>query len=91
MLGVPVQCLLDLFVAGISLMIGLGMFILIASILCSAAFIHYAKVVFKVGKLMSDDMFRHFILNLLTSNKAERPYWDDEHEASKPSLSTCGK
>ncbi|XP_058112384.1 uncharacterized protein LOC131255637 [Magnolia sinica] len=39
------QCLIDLLVAGISLMIGLGIFALILSILCSAAFLHNAKEV----------------------------------------------
>lgn len=42
-MGVSVQCLMDLVVAGISLMIGLGLFAFIASILCSAAFLHNAK------------------------------------------------
>ncbi|KAG2702587.1 hypothetical protein I3843_06G090300 [Carya illinoinensis] len=37
------QCVLDLVVAGISLIFGLGIFAFIASILCSAAFLHNAK------------------------------------------------
>ncbi|XP_031741936.1 uncharacterized protein LOC116403978 [Cucumis sativus] len=43
MIGFSIQGLLDLFVAGISLAIGLGIFALIASILCSAAFLNCAK------------------------------------------------
>ncbi|KAL6313346.1 hypothetical protein AAG906_004228 [Vitis piasezkii] len=44
MIGVAsVQGLIDLVVAGISLMICLGIFAFIASILCSAAFFHHAK------------------------------------------------
>lgn len=43
LMGVSVQCLMDLVVAGISLMVGLGLFAFIASILCSAAFLHNAK------------------------------------------------
>ncbi|KAI5574034.1 hypothetical protein POPTR_010G134950v4 [Populus trichocarpa] len=35
--------IMDLVVAGISLVIGLGIFVFIASILCSAAFLHNAK------------------------------------------------
>lgn len=42
-MGVSVQYFMDLFVAGISLMIGMGIFAFIASILCSAAFFHNAK------------------------------------------------
>ncbi|GER43829.1 Rab geranylgeranyltransferase alpha subunit [Striga asiatica] len=38
MMGLTVQCVLDFMVAGISLMIGLGLFAFIASLLCSAAF-----------------------------------------------------
>ena len=46
MIGVAsVQGLIDLVVAGISLMICLGIFAFIASILCSAAFFHHAKEV----------------------------------------------
>ena len=40
---VSFQSLLDLTVAGISLMLGLGFFAFIASILCSAAFFQNAK------------------------------------------------
>ena len=40
-----VQGLIDFVVAGISLMICLGIFGFIASILCSAAFFHHAKEV----------------------------------------------
>ncbi|XP_020553519.1 uncharacterized protein LOC110012832 [Sesamum indicum] len=43
MMGLSVQCVLDFMVAGISLMIGLGLFAFIASILCSAAFFQNAK------------------------------------------------
>ena len=43
LMGLSVQSLMDLVVAGISLMIGLGIFAFIASILCSAAFLHHAK------------------------------------------------
>ncbi|KAK7860512.1 uncharacterized protein LOC112030123 [Quercus suber] len=46
MMSLCVQCVLDLVVAGFSLMIGLGIFAFIASILCSAAFFHNAKEVF---------------------------------------------
>ncbi|XP_022149105.1 uncharacterized protein LOC111017596 [Momordica charantia] len=42
-LGFSIQAVLDLVVAGISLVIGLGIFALIASILCSAAFLQSAK------------------------------------------------
>lgn len=42
-MGLSVQCVLDLVVAGISLMIGLGIFAFIASILCSVAFLYNAK------------------------------------------------
>ncbi|XP_028065098.1 uncharacterized protein LOC114268184 [Camellia sinensis] len=42
-IGVSVQCLMDLVVAGVSLVIGLGIFAFIASILCSVAFLHNAK------------------------------------------------
>ncbi|XP_052199887.1 uncharacterized protein LOC127806559 [Diospyros lotus] len=42
-MGVSIQCLVDLVVAGISLVIGLGIFAFVASILCSAAFLHHAK------------------------------------------------
>ncbi|CAO2828459.1 unnamed protein product [Amaranthus hypochondriacus] len=40
---VNIQSLLDLIVAGISLMIGFGIFAFIASVLCSAAFFQHAK------------------------------------------------
>ncbi|KVH96337.1 uncharacterized protein LOC112528207 [Cynara cardunculus var. scolymus] len=43
MMGVSIQLLMDLIVAGISLMIGFGIFAFIASILCSAAFFHNVK------------------------------------------------
>jgi hypothetical protein len=43
MMGLSVQWILDLVIAGISLMIGLGIFAFIASVLCSAAFFHNAK------------------------------------------------
>ncbi|XP_059655609.1 uncharacterized protein LOC132302706 [Cornus florida] len=43
LMGVSVQCLMDLVVAGFSLVIGLGIFAFIASILCSAAFFYNAK------------------------------------------------
>ncbi|XP_039131288.1 uncharacterized protein LOC120267680 [Dioscorea cayenensis subsp. rotundata] len=39
-----IQWMLDLFVAGISLMVVLGIFTFVASILCSAAFIHHSKL-----------------------------------------------
>ncbi|KAK1551861.1 hypothetical protein Q3G72_006093 [Acer saccharum] len=39
------QCIMDLVVAGISLVIGFGIFAFIASILCSAAFLYNAKEV----------------------------------------------
>ncbi|XP_047269107.1 uncharacterized protein LOC107870628 [Capsicum annuum] len=42
-MGISLQCLMDLVVAGFSLMIGLGIFAFIASILCSAAFYQNAK------------------------------------------------
>nr|XP_043608131.1 uncharacterized protein LOC122579930 [Erigeron canadensis] len=42
-MGVSIQLLMDLTVAGISLMIGFGIFALITSLLCSAAFFHNAK------------------------------------------------
>ncbi|KAL2905197.1 Prokineticin receptor 2 [Bienertia sinuspersici] len=40
---VTIQSIMDLAVAGISLMIGLGIFAFIASVLCSAAFFQHAK------------------------------------------------
>ncbi|KAH6797879.1 chaperonin 60 subunit beta [Perilla frutescens var. hirtella] len=43
LLGLSVQFVLDFVVAGISLMIGIGLFAFIASILCSAAFFQNAK------------------------------------------------
>lgn len=43
LLGLSFQSLMDLTVAGISLMLGLGLFAFIASILCSAAFFQNAK------------------------------------------------
>ncbi|CAN4125216.1 unnamed protein product [Withania somnifera] len=42
-MGISLQCLMDLVVAGFSLMIGLGIFAFIASILCLAAFYQNAK------------------------------------------------
>ncbi|KAJ6891294.1 hypothetical protein NC651_024711 [Populus alba x Populus x berolinensis] len=51
--------IMDLVVAGISLVIGLGIFVFIASILCSAAFLHNAKHVFlsKSWGYNVDDLF----------------------------------
>ena len=46
MMSLCVQCVLDLVVAGFSLMVGLGIFAFIASVLCSAAFFLNAKEVF---------------------------------------------
>ncbi|KAK4263671.1 hypothetical protein QN277_029055 [Acacia crassicarpa] len=43
MMGLSVQGLLDLMVAGVSLLIGLGIFGFIASILCFAAFFLNSK------------------------------------------------
>ncbi|CAB4264882.1 unnamed protein product [Prunus armeniaca] len=43
LMGLSIQSLLDLAVAGISLMIVLGIFTFITSILCSAAFLQTAK------------------------------------------------
>ncbi|KAF8088758.1 hypothetical protein N665_0530s0013 [Sinapis alba] len=44
MMGIiSVQTAMDLIVAGISLMIGLGFFAFITTILCSLAFFHHAK------------------------------------------------
>ncbi|XP_021897918.1 uncharacterized protein LOC110814678 [Carica papaya] len=45
LMGLNVQSVIDLVVAAISLMIGLGIFAFIASILCSAAFLHNARLV----------------------------------------------
>ncbi|KAI4379189.1 hypothetical protein MLD38_005516 [Melastoma candidum] len=42
-LGVNLQCLLDLVVAGISLAIGLGFFAFVVTVLCSAAFLLNSK------------------------------------------------
>lgn len=42
-MGLSVLAILDLMVAGVSLMIGLGIFAFLASILCSAAFFLNAK------------------------------------------------
>lgn len=42
-LGSSLQCLLDLMVAGCSLMFGMGLFAFIATILCSVAFLQNAK------------------------------------------------
>ncbi|XP_041010430.1 uncharacterized protein LOC121254446 [Juglans microcarpa x Juglans regia] len=44
MVGFSLQPVLDLLVAGISLVIGMGIFAFIASILCSAAFLHNARL-----------------------------------------------
>ncbi|CAN1145004.1 hypothetical protein LINPERHAP2_LOCUS14438 [Linum perenne] len=43
MMGLTLQSMLDLVVAGISLMIGFGIFTFVASILCSAAFLQNVK------------------------------------------------
>ncbi|KAJ6726431.1 hypothetical protein OIU79_004561 [Salix purpurea] len=43
LMGLSVQWIMDFVVAGISLVIGLGIFAFIASILCSAAFIYNVK------------------------------------------------
>ncbi|XP_077216037.1 chaperonin 60 subunit beta [Tasmannia lanceolata] len=45
MMGFTLQWLIDIFVAGVSLMIGLGFFSFVALILCSAAFLHNANIV----------------------------------------------
>ncbi|XAR65343.1 hypothetical protein NMG60_11009436 [Bertholletia excelsa] len=45
LMGVSLQALMDLVVAGFSLMIGFGFFVFVASILCTAAFLHNAKEV----------------------------------------------
>ncbi|KAG7988730.1 hypothetical protein I3843_03G202400 [Carya illinoinensis] len=42
--GFILQPVLDLLVAGISLVIGMGIFAFIASIPCSAAFLHNARL-----------------------------------------------
>lgn len=42
-MGLSVLSVIDLVVAGFSLMIGLGIFAFIASILCSTAFVQNAK------------------------------------------------
>nr|DAD31592.1 TPA_asm: hypothetical protein HUJ06_010443 [Nelumbo nucifera] len=42
-MDLPLQCLMDIILAGISLIIGLGIFVFIASVLCSAVFLHKAK------------------------------------------------
>lgn len=39
-----IQQLMDVMVAGLSLMLALGIFALIASILCSVAFLHNSKL-----------------------------------------------
>ncbi|XP_038678683.1 uncharacterized protein LOC119980093 [Tripterygium wilfordii] len=43
LMGLSLQSILDLAIAGFSLMIGFGIFGFIASFLCSAAFIENAK------------------------------------------------
>ncbi|XP_019059038.1 PREDICTED: uncharacterized protein LOC109117029 [Tarenaya hassleriana] len=43
LMAMGLQTAMDLIVAGVSLMIGLGFFALVASILCSAAFLHHAR------------------------------------------------
>lgn len=40
---ISAQSIMDVVVAGISLMIGLGIFAFIVSLLCSTAFFHHAK------------------------------------------------
>ncbi|CAN0923893.1 hypothetical protein LINGRAHAP2_LOCUS33815 [Linum grandiflorum] len=45
MMGLTVQSMLDLAVAGISLMIGFGIFTFVASVLCSAAFFLNVKAI----------------------------------------------
>ncbi|CAI0466826.1 unnamed protein product [Linum tenue] len=44
-MGLSLQSMLDLVATGISVMIGLGIFTFVASILCSAAFIQNVKSV----------------------------------------------
>ncbi|XP_024012300.1 uncharacterized protein LOC112086778 [Eutrema salsugineum] len=44
MMGIiSIQTVMDLIVAGFSLMIGFGFFALIASVLCSVAFLHHLR------------------------------------------------
>ncbi|XP_030449745.1 uncharacterized protein LOC115672112 [Syzygium oleosum] len=43
MMGVSFQCVMDLAVAGISLVVGLGFFAFVAAVLCSAAFLNNVK------------------------------------------------
>ncbi|XP_047312766.1 uncharacterized protein LOC124916075 [Impatiens glandulifera] len=59
-LGFNIQYFLDLFVAGFSLMIGLGFFTFIAAILCSIAFLNLLGFPFVyVGKkLMNNEADR---------------------------------
>ncbi|KAF8039169.1 hypothetical protein BT93_B1656 [Corymbia citriodora subsp. variegata] len=42
-MGVSLQCVMDLVVAGISLAVGLGFFAFVAAVLCSAAFFNSVK------------------------------------------------
>ncbi|XP_030548262.1 uncharacterized protein LOC115753679 [Rhodamnia argentea] len=44
MMGFSVRGALDVIVAGVSLVIGLGFWVLVTSILCSVAFIRCAKL-----------------------------------------------
>lgn len=45
MMGVSLQCMIDLVVAAISLIIGLGFFEFVAAVLCLAAFFYNSKQV----------------------------------------------
>ncbi|KAF8108269.1 hypothetical protein N665_0112s0026 [Sinapis alba] len=40
---ISIQTAMDLIVAGFSLMIGFGIFAIIASVLCSVVFIHHVR------------------------------------------------
>ncbi|XP_024041029.1 uncharacterized protein LOC112098834 [Citrus clementina] len=53
-MGLSLQCILDLIVAGISLVIGLGFFAFITSILCSVAFLHNSKALLEEKNRSND-------------------------------------
>ncbi|CAF1905404.1 hypothetical protein YC2023_016284 [Brassica napus] len=50
---ISIQTAMDLIVAGFSLMIGFGIFAIIASVLCSVVFIHHVREVPSNPSLLS--------------------------------------
>uniref|UniRef100_A0A803L7J2 Uncharacterized protein n=1 Tax=Chenopodium quinoa TaxID=63459 RepID=A0A803L7J2_CHEQI len=56
-----IQSILDMALAGISLMIGLGIFGFIASVLCSAAFLQHAKLGCRVHAFFGNDWTKMWV------------------------------